>query len=128
MEQPAPRSTKCRPVFLPTWSTNPDLFSADLVDETWRRPVFYCRLGRRILTHFFSFPFLSSQAVRAERFKDPERRNVCASVQGCQMVCFQTKNPNLGKFWRVLQWKVMVYFKDTLPILRSFVILYGHLV
>jgi hypothetical protein len=21
--------------------------------------------------------------------------------QGCQMVCFQTKNPNLGKFWRV---------------------------
>jgi hypothetical protein len=22
--------------------------------------------------------------------------------QGCQMVCFQTKNPNLGKFWRVL--------------------------
>jgi hypothetical protein len=21
-------------------------------------------------------------------------------VQGCQMVCFQTKNPNLGKFWR----------------------------
>jgi hypothetical protein len=23
--------------------------------------------------------------------------------QGCQMVCFQTKNPNLGKFWRVLQ-------------------------
>jgi hypothetical protein len=25
--------------------------------------------------------------------------------QGCQMVCFQTKNPNLGKFWRVLQWR-----------------------
>jgi hypothetical protein len=22
--------------------------------------------------------------------------------QGCQMVCFQTKNPNLGKFWRIL--------------------------
>jgi hypothetical protein len=22
--------------------------------------------------------------------------------QGCQMVCFQTKNPNLGKFWKVL--------------------------
>jgi hypothetical protein len=30
--------------------------------------------------------------------------------QGCQMVCFQTKNPNLGKFWRVLQWKSLVYF------------------
>jgi hypothetical protein len=23
--------------------------------------------------------------------------------QGCQMVCFQTKNPNLDKFWRALE-------------------------
>jgi hypothetical protein len=30
-------------------------------------------------------------------------------LQGCQMVCIQTKNPNLGKFWRVLQWKMLVY-------------------
>jgi hypothetical protein len=22
-------------------------------------------------------------------------------VQGCQMVCFQIKNPNLGKFWKI---------------------------
>jgi hypothetical protein len=29
---------------------------------------------------------------------------------GCQMDCFQTKNPNLGKIWRVLQWKMLVYF------------------
>jgi hypothetical protein len=28
--------------------------------------------------------------------------------QGCQMVCFQTKNPNLGKFWRVLDWKMFI--------------------
>jgi hypothetical protein len=26
-----------------------------------------------------------------------------AAEQGCQMVCFQTKNPNLGKFWRALE-------------------------
>jgi hypothetical protein len=25
------------------------------------------------------------------------------------MVCFQTKNTNLGKFWRVLRWKMLVY-------------------
>jgi hypothetical protein len=31
-------------------------------------------------------------------------------IQGCQMVCFQTKNPELGKFWRVLLWKILVYF------------------
>jgi hypothetical protein len=30
------------------------------------------------------------------------------------MVCFQTKNPNLGKFWTVLQWKMLVYFIWTL--------------
>jgi hypothetical protein len=44
------------------------------------------------------------------------------------MVCFQTKNANLGKFWRVLQWKMLVYFRDTWSILRSFVIFYWHLV
>jgi hypothetical protein len=30
--------------------------------------------------------------------------------QGCQMVYFQTKNPNLGKFWRALDWKMLVDF------------------
>jgi hypothetical protein len=28
--------------------------------------------------------------------------------QGCQMVYFQTKRTKLGKFWRVLQWKMLV--------------------
>jgi hypothetical protein len=41
------------------------------------------------------------------------------------MVCFKTKNPNLGKFWRVLQWKMLVFFMDTWSILRSLVIFYG---
>jgi hypothetical protein len=35
--------------------------------------------------------------------------------QGCQMAYFRTKNSNLGKFWRVLEWKMLVG------------ILYGHL-
>jgi hypothetical protein len=29
------------------------------------------------------------------------------------MVRFQTKNPNLGKIWRALQCKMLVYFMDT---------------
>jgi hypothetical protein len=37
--------------------------------------------------------------------------------QGFQMVCFQTKNHNLRKFWRALDWKI----------LWPFVIFYGHL-
>jgi hypothetical protein len=47
---------------------------------------------------------------------------------GCQMVCFQTKNPNLGKFWRGLQWKILVYFMTVWFILRPLEIFYGHLV
>jgi hypothetical protein len=30
--------------------------------------------------------------------------------QGCQMVYFQTKNPNLGNLCSVLEWKILVYF------------------
>jgi hypothetical protein len=44
------------------------------------------------------------------------------------MVCFQTKNPNLGKFCRVLQWKILVYFMTIWSILRPLEIFYGHLV
>jgi hypothetical protein len=40
--------------------------------------------------------------------------------QGCQMVCFQTKNPNLGNFWRALEWKMLIYFLVICNILRSF--------
>jgi hypothetical protein len=49
-------------------------------------------------------------------------------VQGCQMVCFQTKYFNLGKFWRVLQWKMFIYFTAIGNILRPLGIFYGHLV
>jgi hypothetical protein len=48
--------------------------------------------------------------------------------QGCQMVYFQTKNPNLGKFWRALELKMLVYFVVIWNILRPFDILYGHYV
>jgi hypothetical protein len=59
-----------------------------------------------------------------------ERRSEMPSddTSGCQMVYFQTKNPNLGKFGRVLQWKMLLYFMDTWSISRSFVISNGHLV
>jgi hypothetical protein len=49
-------------------------------------------------------------------------------TQGCQMVYFQTQIPILGKFWRVLKWKVLVYFMTLGFFLRPFGIFYGHLV
>jgi hypothetical protein len=39
---------------------------------------------------------------------------------------FEPKYPNLGKFWRVLQWKMLVKFINTWSILLSSVIFYGH--
>jgi hypothetical protein len=47
------------------------------------------------------------------------RANACSCfssyLQGCQMVCFQTQNPNLGKFW------------SPLHKLENVNIFYGHL-
>jgi hypothetical protein len=48
------------------------------------------------------------------------------SRQGCQMVCFQTKNPDLGKFWRVLDWKMFKYFMAIWNIFWRFEIFYDH--
>jgi hypothetical protein len=45
------------------------------------------------------------------------------------MAYFQTKNPTLGKFWRDLQWKKLVYFMaiwSISNILRQFGIFYGY--
>jgi hypothetical protein len=55
-------------------------------------------------------------------------REIAFTEQGCQMVYFQTKNPNLGHFCRVLQWKMLVYFMDIWSILRTIGLFYGHLV
>jgi hypothetical protein len=41
---------------------------------------------------------------------------------------FQTKNPNLGKFWRVLEWTGLVYSMANRNILRSFGTFNGLLV
>jgi hypothetical protein len=43
------------------------------------------------------------------------------------MVCFQTKNPNLGKCWRALDWKMFLDFMAIWNILWRFGIYYDHL-
>jgi hypothetical protein len=47
--------------------------------------------------------------------------------KGCQMVYFLTKNPDLGKLSRGLQWMRLVYFIAIWSIIRTFGIIYGHL-
>jgi hypothetical protein len=48
--------------------------------------------------------------------------------QGCQMVYFQSKNPKLGIWQWVLQWEMLVYFRDIWSILRQVDIFQGHFV
>jgi hypothetical protein len=43
------------------------------------------------------------------------------------MVCFQTKNSNLDKFGRALDWKMLIYFMAIWNILQTFGIFYRHL-
>jgi hypothetical protein len=65
-------------------------------------------------------PFLTTE----DKTRD---RGLSAARQGCQMVCFKTKNSNLGKFWRALLRKISVYFMTIWYILRPLEIFYGHL-
>jgi hypothetical protein len=44
------------------------------------------------------------------------------------MVSFQTKNPNLGKFWRAFDWKRLIYLMAIWNILQTFGIFYDHYV
>jgi hypothetical protein len=48
--------------------------------------------------------------------------------QGCQMVYFQTKNPNSDKFWWALDCKLLIYFTAIWNTLRTLGIFYDHLV
>jgi hypothetical protein len=51
-----------------------------------------------------------------------------ADHQGCQMVYFKTKNPNLRILFRAIEWKMLVYVTAIWYNLWSFGIMYGRLV
>jgi hypothetical protein len=44
--------------------------------------------------------------------------------QGCQMVYFQTKNSTLGKFWCVMQRKMLVNFMTIILVYYTIIIVY----
>jgi hypothetical protein len=72
----------------------------------------------------------SSTASSRRRFANSSpmwKQNACVD-QGCQMVSFQTKNPNWGKCWRALDWKMLIYFMAIWNILQTLGIFYDQLV
>jgi hypothetical protein len=81
---------------------------------------------------FERLPAQSIQAAIGRKFDQsvhpvPEPKQVCCT-QCCQMVYFQTKNPNLGKFWKVFPWKTLKFFIAILSILWPNGIFNGQLV
>jgi hypothetical protein len=51
---------------------------------------------------------------------DKKRTRLDLTDQGCQMVYFHTKNPDLDILWRVLKLKMLVYFMTICNNLRPF--------
>jgi hypothetical protein len=52
--------------------------------------------------------------------KSSTLKNIRHVLQGCRMVYFQTKNPSLDKFCRVLQWEMFVRFMADLKAIWYF--------
>jgi hypothetical protein len=90
-----------------------------------------------VLWPFGTFPQPRFGTFHQEKSGNPEfasRRKRCpdtnsdllrvAPEKGCQTVCFLTKNPNLGKFWRAFDWKMLIYLMPIWDILQTFRILY----
>jgi hypothetical protein len=50
-------------------------------------------------------------ALLKKHFKENVIPSLSYCEQGCQTVSFQTKNLNLGKLWRALDWKMWIWFK-----------------
>jgi hypothetical protein len=86
-------------------------------------------------TVFTIYGFTSLRFLQASKLVDT-REPDCCKQQSCQMVSFQTKNPNLGKFWGALpRWENVdiIYihlecFTDIWDILWPFGLLCVHLV
>jgi hypothetical protein len=73
--------------------------------------------------------FVKSASIACSSIEFALRRiwiKISSGFQGCQMAYFQTKNPYLGKFWWVLQWKKLVNFRAMWSVLRPLGIFCGH--
>jgi hypothetical protein len=71
---------------------------------------------------FFSKTSGHTERLLFATFQDGETQSdpFSARDQGCQMAYFQTRNPDLGKFWRILQWKMLIYLMTIWSIIRQF--------
>jgi hypothetical protein len=85
---------------------------------------FPCKSYASILTKYGLCYILGD--ISANSSGHPGSASQTGPRQGCPMVYFKAKN--LGKFWRFLQWKILVHFMAIYSFLLPFGIFCGHLV
>jgi hypothetical protein len=77
--------------------------------ETYKTHVMLSLICFSLIFWLYSFHFF----VRLKSFQ--------TSPPGLPDGIFQTKNPNLGKFWKGLKWKMLGYFMASGNLLQPFV-------
>jgi hypothetical protein len=130
----------CVHMYAPTWILNFPILFMHLLKYTYSSFSFSSELFGSIYFFRKFNPFLFEAILfsswrmcnffilcitdKTPGFREPLILNFCFVLnQDCQMVYFQTKNPNSGKFWR----KMLAYHVTTWSILRPFGIFNGHL-
>jgi hypothetical protein len=78
---------------------------------------FWCRVKQATVEFFLLLYF---------RFKAPLPHVITSSSGVARWFLFKPQNPNLGKFWRLLDWKILMYFMAIWNILQTFWIFYRH--
>jgi hypothetical protein len=79
------------------------------------------------LLNFFAWEKIKKTQYN-KNFKKLKKQKLCMYLRTVSHKVTQVWNPDLGKFWRLLQWKMLVYYISVWYILRLFGILCGHLV
>jgi hypothetical protein len=106
---------------------------------TWERiyiPRFETSSSGQVTAKQTPLPLLArvtSPNSFVHQFSAKNGKKLRCGRRSCQMAYFKIKNPNLGKFRRVLEWKMLVYFMAIWSSLRPhilwlFGIIYGYLV
>jgi hypothetical protein len=67
--------------------------------------MYILTLTKNVWVTFWAIFFTNSSGHPA--FGGKQKLMLRGFVQGCQMVYFQTKNPNLGKFCRGKSWYIL---------------------
>jgi hypothetical protein len=88
------------------WTGTTKLY--DFGNSWWVSPSKGNRYNSLPIRHFLRYHLIVSGNPTLKAFRSSTEREPIPT-KGCQMVYFHTKNPNLGKFCRVFQWKMLMF-------------------